>query len=229
MQLFISDQFFFTDDTIIITEERIIHQCSRVLRMKLWNQIQIQNYPNRYTLSLTEFSKNTIRGNVIQHQTLSHSKKNTTLAIALPNRRDKAELITQKLTEIGINNIIFFPSSRSVLKTTPIKKQERIKQIALEASEQSFRDSLPEITFLERWDEKYILWQSITIFHIVGSPYQQSHHNTTNNIMWIIWPEWWRSDEELLYWKTIGSLHTIGNTVLRMETACIISWRLLSN
>lgn len=79
------------------------------------------------------------------------------MAIALPNRREKAELITQKLTEIGVSHIVFRPASRSVLKSTPDKKQNRIKQIALEASEQSFRTTLPTLTFLEKCDEKYIL------------------------------------------------------------------------
>ena len=88
---------------------------------------------------------------------LQQEKYQTTMYIALSNRRDKAELITQKLTEIGISHIVFFPTQRSLYKTTPPNKQTRMLNIALEASEQSFRTSLPQISFLDKRDEKSIL------------------------------------------------------------------------
>lgn len=85
------------------------------------------------------------------------NQNNTTMHIALPNRRSKAELITQKLTEIGIAQINFRPAQRSILRTTPEKKQKRIKMIALEAAEQSFRADVPTITFLEKLDKKTMI------------------------------------------------------------------------
>ena len=96
-------------------------------------------------------------GEIINTETLDAEKKETSMYIALPNRRDKAELIAQKLTEIGVNHIIFFPTQRSLYKTTPVNKQKRIQQIVIEAAEQSFRTTLPDITFLDKRDEKSIL------------------------------------------------------------------------
>ena len=117
----------------------------------------MQDTTTRYTLSLTSFSKQELQGLIINTEIVQPVKNQTVMYIALPNRRDKAELITQKLTEIGVSHIIFFPTQRSLYKTTPLNKQNRITNIALEASEQSFRTSLPLISFLDKRDEKSIL------------------------------------------------------------------------
>jgi 16S rRNA (uracil1498-N3)-methyltransferase len=55
----------------------------------------------------------------------------------MPNKWDKAEIIVQKLTEIGINHIVFWPSERSVIKETNKNKIERLEKISKEALEQS--------------------------------------------------------------------------------------------
>jgi 16S rRNA U1498 N3-methylase RsmE len=59
------------------------------------------------------------------------------MAIAMPNKRSKAELITQKLSELWINNIYFRPAERSIIKQTKDKKIERLIKISQEATEQS--------------------------------------------------------------------------------------------
>ena len=64
-----------------------------------------------------------------------HEKKS--MIIAMPNKRDKVELIVQKLTECGLDQIIFWPSERSVLRERNSKKEERLQKIIKEAVEQS--------------------------------------------------------------------------------------------
>jgi len=59
------------------------------------------------------------------------------LAIALPNKFEKIELIVQKCTEIGVEHLIFFPAKHSVLKEISASKMERLEKISLEAVEQS--------------------------------------------------------------------------------------------
>jgi 16S rRNA (uracil1498-N3)-methyltransferase len=56
----------------------------------------------------------------------------------MPNKRDKAEMIVQKLTEIGINFIVFWPSERSVIRDINTSKMERLEKISKEAVEQSW-------------------------------------------------------------------------------------------
>lgn len=198
--------------------------------MKPWDTIQLQDNNHRYTIILTSLWKKELIGTIKDTQVYPVETKETIIFIALPNRRDKAELITQKLTEIGVSAIVFRPASRSVLKSTPDKKQERIRQIALEASEQSFRTSLPSITFLEKWDEKSILWHDmIIVWYQWGMLFDSDLFTSKKVVSWIIGPEWWFTQEELQYFQSIGTAYNLWSNILRMETAAIIGARLLHN
>jgi RsmE family RNA methyltransferase len=55
----------------------------------------------------------------------------------MPNKREKAELIVQKLTEIGVKNIYFRVSEHSIIRQRNEKKAERLDKISHEAVEQS--------------------------------------------------------------------------------------------
>lgn len=69
------------------------------------------------------------------------------MIIAMPNKRDKVELIVQKLTECGLDQIIFWPSERSVLRERNTKKEERLQKISKEAVEQSRGRTVPKLIF----------------------------------------------------------------------------------
>ena len=64
-------------------------------------------------------------------------EKNISMLIAMPNKREKAELIVQKLTEIGVQNIYFWVSEHSIIRQRNEKKTERLDKISREAVEQS--------------------------------------------------------------------------------------------
>jgi 16S rRNA (uracil1498-N3)-methyltransferase len=68
------------------------------------------------------------------------------MLIAMPNKREKAELIVQKLSEIGVSEIVFRPAERSVITQWNEKKADRLQKIAKEAVEQSRGVSIPKIS-----------------------------------------------------------------------------------
>lgn len=71
-----------------------------------------------------------------------------TLVYALP-KGDKFELVLQKATELGVERIVPLLTRRCVVKTDKkkfSKKIERYKKILKEASQQSRRNKIPEIT-----------------------------------------------------------------------------------
>ncbi len=68
------------------------------------------------------------------------------MLIAFPNKQEKMELIIQKLTEIGIDEIFLWASERSLLKTLNPNKEQRLLKIIKEAAEQSRSWSLPTLT-----------------------------------------------------------------------------------
>lgn len=234
MQLFISSIYTKYKDSITIHDERTIHQCFHVLRYKNWQILQLQDSWTRYTLSIIQISKKEIITKIQSTETHSSEDNNKKLfmLVALPNRRDKAELIAQKLTEIGVENIVFWKAKRSVLRELPTKKLERLYTITLEASEQAFRRSLPTITYLDNLFESDILSSSqIILFHQDWISTHQLNTSNTQPIASIIGPEWWFAWEELEQITQLSNHISINlwATILRMETAAIIWARLCKN
>jgi 16S rRNA (uracil1498-N3)-methyltransferase len=73
-----------------------------------------------------------------------------TLVQALP-KADRLEAVVRMGTEVGIARFVLFTAERSVVKWEPAKlgaKLSRLRAIAREAAEQSFRVRLPEIESL---------------------------------------------------------------------------------
>lgn len=62
---------------------------------------------------------------------------NIILVQSLPNKLEKLEFILQKGVETGIDEFIFFPADRSQKLALLDKKVDRLKQIVVEAVEQS--------------------------------------------------------------------------------------------
>jgi len=234
MQLFISNMYSKHEDNININDERIIHQCFHVLRYKNWQILQLQDNWTRYTLSIIQISKKEIITKIQSTETKNSEDKNKKLfmLISLPNRRDKAELIAQKLTEIGVENIVFWKAKRSVLRELSAKKLQRLHTIILEASEQAFRRSIPTITYLDNLFESDILSSGqIILFHQDWLSANQLNSANSRLITSIVGPEWWFSPEELEHLSQLSNSTAINlwTTILRMETAAIIWSRLLKN
>ena len=151
------------------------------------------------------------------------------MSIAMPNKRDKIELIVQKLAEIWIDQIIFWPSERSVIKEWNTKKAERVSKIAKEATEQSRNRFLPEIKFsttpIVSNTAEYV------IFDKTEWSEPQFHKNPSAPLICgIIGPEWWLSSKDYqLRANTKHHIQQLWSGVLRTETGAIIGWRLIKN
>ncbi len=256
MQLFISS-FTKHENTLIIDNKAIIDQVRKVLRGKIWDRISIQeevfasnnnanNTSNtnsrnntRYLIEITARDKKQLVGTIISQKEITQDGPYTTLCVAIPNKWNKAELITQKLTEIWIDRIIFWPAERSIIKGKNDNKLKRISTIAREASEQSLRITTPEILFLE---DSTILpsylarsdsGQGIFVFDIPNTDEQHHTHiyphsptvsieKNTPAITGIIWPEWGLTEKDYHCFGDTFSITPLGESVLRMETAAII-------
>jgi len=230
--LFISDLFSIADDIVTIADPRIHHQCLHVLRMKPWETFFLQptDWSVRYSFSIDSIDKKTFIGHITHTEKQQFKTQNLKSIISLPNRRDKAELIVQKLTEIGVSQIIFAPSDRSIIHTANEKKLDRLHTIALEACEQSYGRHLPEISIASSLTDYCDThpW----CYLVCDIPKKDQTYNlelkTYNSI--VVGPEWWRSDREQQFFNT-KNYHTLwlGSTVLRMETAAIVASRYVIN
>jgi len=134
-------------------------------------------------------------------------------------KKDNFEFVVQKCTEIGVSALHPIISERSEKKDLNI---ERLNKIAIEASEQSGRVDIPEklIDSIQNFKGKLFIldFDGENILDI----------EDYNEIGLLIGPEGGWSDEERRLFKenNIESV-SIGNNVLRAETASIVSSALI--
>ena len=195
--------------------------------MKVWDKFFVQKENKRYQLEISSWDKFSITGKILETilQTKDISNKNIWIVVAMPNKWSKAELIVQKLSEIWVDEIYFRPSERSVLKDWNNKKWERLQKISQEAVEQSRWWKLPKIEFVKNIFP-VLQNKKIIVFDMVDQKVIPSCDSQAN-IIWVVWPEWWFTQKDYEnFWKNFD-LISLGDTVLRMETASIVwAWSL---
>lgn len=221
------------DNINIFSVPELISQLRKVLRIRKWDKICVQYSDNnktiRHELSVIDWTDKDLSGKIISNQTFSFSERNIFMFIAMPNKREKAELIVQKLTEIWIQNVYFRVSEHSIIRQRNGKKAERLEKISHEAVEQSRWIQIPEIKFLNEKELKdFIKWKDVIVANMNWLPYQKLNKISKNDLCGVIWPEGWFSESDLSLFKN-ANIVDLWNNVLRMETASIVLARLLKN
>ena len=218
----------------LFSVRELLSQLRKVLRIKKWDKICVQysskEWTFRYELSIQNRTDRDLTGEIISSQTFSFPKKTVSMLIAMPNKREKAELITQKLTEIWIENIYFRVSEHSIIRQRNDKKAERLDKISHEAVEQSRWIQLPEIKFLksEKDLKNFVNWKNVIIANMNWVSYWELTWNESNDLYGVIWPEWWFSEKDLKFFDN-AKVIDLWENILRMETASIVLWWLLKN
>ncbi len=146
-----------------------------------------------------------------------------TLCVAFaPVKGEKPELIVQKLTELGIEEIIpLAPTARSVVRwdaAQAAKQTDRLQRVANEASMQSRRVWLPKVHPVTQLAT--LMAQDAVAFAEPGGVEIMSDHRTI-----VVGPEGGFAPEELAQ-----STHrvSLGESVLRAETAAIVAGALMT-
>ena len=212
----------------------LISQLRKVLRIQKWDKIYVQysskKWTTRFELSILDRTDKNLEAEIISSKVFELDKRNVSMLIAMPNKREKAELIVQKLTEIWVQNIYFWVSEHSIIRQWNDKKASRLDKISREAVEQSRWIQLPEIKFIKSESElrNFISWKNVIIANMNGLPYWEVVGNSNNNLCWVVWPEWWFSEKDLKLFED-AKIVDLWVNVLRMETASIVLWWILKN
>ena len=218
------DDFVIQGEKLIIREQpELVRQLRKVLRATpgyhFW--IQRADADLRYEVELEKWTDTQIFSTIIQKIQAPSWDKKLAMAIALPNKQEKLELIVQKLTEIWISDIYFWAAERSVVKAVSPQKFERLQKIVQEALEQSYGRKLPQLRFIENFDEIKHEYTFIS-FDLWGSKLQLGNSPLGGSLLWIVWPEWGLTQRDYgSFWKEVQVLQ-LGDSVLRMETASIV-------
>lgn len=131
-----------------ITDTELIHQWSRVLRLKANDQIiLLDNTEKVYECSVVEITKQHCLIKIEKIRKLeTEPRKKVTIYQAIPKQLEKLEFVIQKGTELGADTFVPLVTERTQLRTISPQKMVRLKTIAKEAAEQSERTHWPKIS-----------------------------------------------------------------------------------
>ena len=214
------------NDNQFILENTDIHHIKKVMRCKNNDKIEIVYDKKVYLCNIDDIE--TMNLSIIKtYSEERESNVNLTIAVSLVQEQ-KFDLILQKLTELGVNEIIPVKTERSIVKldkSKENKKKTRWETICKEASEQSHRITIPKIndiiTLKELLNQKKEL-NLICSLNDTTKPLEEYLTNNLKEILFVIGPEggFTNKEEELLIENGFQST-SLGKRVLRVETAAI--------
>ena len=221
-------QRYFIKNKDMLLEESDIRHIKKVMRMNINDKIEVVYNNKLHICEITSLEPFNIK--VIEK--LDEDKKTKielTVAVALV-KEQKMDLILQKLTELGVSRIIPVSMERSIVKLDKerfSKKKVRWQMICKEASEQSKRTDIPEITDIMSIKDLVNLDYDIKLVASTKEKdkllnyYLQSIKDCAKIIM-VIGPEGGISPKEETYLlENNYNPVSFGDLIFRVETAAI--------
>lgn len=206
--------------TEIIPEKELLHQLTKVLRIRK-NEEFFCIYENLELKSVLD--GNIIK--VIESKEFSLDKEyKITLIQGLPANK-KVPLILQKATELNVDQIILWQAKRSTSKLDDLeKKKDRFEKIIIEACEQTRRNDIPMLGYINNLNDYDFNNQNvITLYENEKNIHlKQLLRKDNKNITVVIGPEGGLEEMEIDLLISKGSkIATLGKNILRTETASI--------
>lgn len=219
-----------SEQNIILKDKEIVHQLSKVLRVRLWEKISFFNWETKtdFIYEIIGIEKKEILLEKKSEQE-NNSEINFELSLynALPNKLEKIEYIIQKGTEIGFTEFNFFRTDRSQKLFISDNKIERLKKIITEAAEQSWRAIIPEIIISDNFDINNLSDGKNIFFHTQNEKswdLKSIEKTEGEKINLFVGPEGGWSEREVdILEKNTMRIH-LGNRILRTETTGIVTW-----
>ena len=219
-----------SEATIRISESER-HHLLNVIRLRTGERVEVfDGEGNRYVASLGDTRTSPLQAKILQHQFHPHIPPYITLFQALP-KFDKMDLIVQKTTEIGVDEIAPMICQRSIPKSiVQQKRRARWQRIANEAAKQCKRPHFAHVLApqgmeaclggINHFDLLILLWEGEKR---QGLKEILRNHGETKSVGLFVGPEGGFTDEEVELALQNGCLPaTLGDNILRTETAAIV-------
>lgn len=220
-----------TDATVTFTKD-VSKQILNVLRLKPFADqvIVLDNSGLEHTVMLGEIQDGFLTG-IIQSSNPGRDGSLTKLRLLFSlTKKDKMEWILQKGTELGVREFQPYYSSRSLVRkdTSLLRKRERWEAIMREAAEQSDQARLPNLLPVlslksaledaQQADLKLIAWEETGLEKVLDIGRVVPSHAAL-----LVGPEGGFPEEEVRLAEQFGFTQVnLGESILRMETACIV-------
>jgi len=218
-------------DTAVIDDLPVVHHLRDVLRLKPKDEIRLIGRDLAYIAEITGIGADKIMLKV-KSALAKIDKKGVflTIACAIP-KKGKFDEIVDKLTQLGADEIIPLLTERVIVRIDKSKAAERLsrwRKIALNASEQSKRDTLPVIAEIKSLAEVINGsggYDLKLIPHLSGAREGLKEIITKaspKSIITLIGPEGDFSGQEIaLAIKSGFTPVSLGSNILRVDTAAI--------
>lgn len=226
-------QRYFAIDKDLNLRQTDYHHIKNVMRMKDEDIIEVVYNSTVYKCKVYPNKK---RIEVVEEEKMIDNLPNVTICFPVL-KEQKIDYILQKATEVGAKNFILFDSKRSVVKidkSSSLKKNTRWETICKEASEQSFRITIPSILGIFNIKEISKLDYDLKILCTLNEKTKNIKkilQNKTNydTILIVTGPEggFDKTEEEILINNGFISA-SLGNTVLRAETAPVVALSMIN-
>ncbi|MGD0917055.1 MAG: 16S rRNA (uracil(1498)-N(3))-methyltransferase [Thermodesulfobacteriota bacterium] len=213
-----------------------VRHIRKVLRLKAGDEVVVfDGSAKEYEGTIVKEGSNAV---VIAVQNVLSSESESPLEIVLAQsllKGEKMDYLIQKATELGVNRIIPFYSSRTIPlleESRRLKRYHRWKRIAVEASKQCGRGVVPKIEPLQDYlsmvqtanqdSLRLILWEKEGARLrdvLMGS-------KDKKRIFFVVGPEGGLTQEEVEHAQREGFIYVnLGRRILRSETSslCLLS------
>lgn len=220
-----------SEGTIRISESER-HHLLNVLRLKVDDRVEVfDGEGNRYIASLCNTRTTPLQAKILWHQFQPRTPPYITLFQGLP-KFDKMDLIVQKTTEIGVNQIAPVICQRSIPRSVVQQKRTvRWQRIANEAAKQCKRPHFARVFApqgleaclgrVNHLDLLILLWEAEKR---QGLKEILRNHGEAKSVGLFVGPEGGFTDEEVGVALQNGCLPaTLSENILRTETAAIVS------
>ena len=198
-----------SDGIIVPVSREVSHYLSRVMRT---NGCLVFNNGNEFNAKLTDDTKGVIIGEKTSH--IDPSNDVTLMFSPIKHTDDLINMATQ----MGVSEFLPVITERTVAHHI---NWERMQKIAIEASEQSNRNSVPKILSPIKFKD---LDLSGVVFADERAAYGRDTDNIPNTKRILIGPEGGFSESEFDALDSAGAIGVgLGKTILRAETAAIVA------
>ncbi|MBI9008813.1 MAG: 16S rRNA (uracil(1498)-N(3))-methyltransferase [Tenericutes bacterium] len=215
------------NDLLVTISGSDFHHIKNVMRFKVGTNVTVVSYSGKTFLTeLITFDKSTVTLKIVEELAVINNTLNITLAQALI-KREKFELVLQKASELGVKEIIPLETKHSIIKIDNFdKKKLRYETIVKEAAEQSERNTVPKISEIS--DIKSLPFED---YDFVLTAYARNEQvslleelkqiPSNKSVLLLIGPEGGFDPLEIEFLESKSKLISLGNTILRSETAAI--------
>ena len=210
---------------VFVKEERLLNQWRKVFRYKTGDRVILFDGSGmEFIGELKDLKKEEVKIEILEEREGILPKKIGREIILCQSliKKDKMEWVVEKATELGVSKIVPIISDRSEKKGFNI---ERARKIAVEASEQCGRADVQEIREVENLEASIKNYSSAVVFDssgiTKGDPWPEPSGQRSPLVIFIGPEGGWTSKEIERFKKEKMEIFSLGNLILRAETAAI--------